>query len=146
MSFNRLGVFFILFLLSGLTGCAPGLIQLGHHTYPPKPADCDLPIYFGEDKVPHTYIEVCVFSYANRPGPQMNGEEAVSTAPLCKSQACKAGCDALLVEDADVDGADLNPAGRHEGRMALIKGIKFVEPPANPKNEDSTELIYLHVK
>jgi hypothetical protein len=144
MSLKRFSIL-LLVLVSISIGCvAPSLVQLGHHVYPPKSADYDMPVFIGEDKVDQTYMEVCVF--VNNSQTQMDGQYALSIVDYCKPAARKAGCDALLLEDADVDGADLNPAGRNQQHMAVIKGIKFVDSSDYSRKEDSTELLYLHVK
>src|SRR5579859_2028443 len=171
MGRKKLTYSFVLFLVWGLAGCvSPTLIRLGHHEYPPKPADCDIKIFIGEKSIPHSYVEVCIFSYGegtlenprdsedfasgiNNPRfvvhetsidesitHPLNSAEAAAYA--CKSQACKAGCDAIVIENADTDGVDLNPAGRKKGRMSVIKGIKFFDPPAKPQTMDSDQIIY----
>lgn len=155
MSDTRGSWLFFLVFAAGLSGCAsPQMIRLSHHPYDSRPADCDLPVFYGEDKVTHSYIEVCEFTFAHGVytgdrnelrGPEMPGSAAEANVGLCKHDACKAGCDALLVEDADADGVDLNPAGRKQGRMVVIKGIKFVNPDAF-KKEEPEDLLYLHSK
>lgn len=101
-------------------------------------------VYVGEESIPHSYIEVCLFSYGG--STQHPARSAVSSVYLCKPQARQAGCDAIVVESATTDGVDLNPAGADQGRMAIIKGIKFIDPFANSQTMDPDELLYVHVK
>ncbi len=140
------GIFiFVLALLGVLAGCAPpSLIRLGNQNYPPKPADYDMKVFVGEQTVPRTYMEVCLFSFNGTT--HLPGRSAVISADSCKAEARKAGCDAIVVEDADTEGVDLNPAGRHQEREAVVKGIKFVDPSDQSQTNNTDEFLYLHVK
>lgn len=123
---------------------SPEPYPLGQSKLPPKTGGLRHEGFVGEQTVPRTYMEVCLFSFNGTT--HLPCRSAVISADSCKAEARKAGCDAIVVEDADTEGVDLNPAGRHQEREAVVKGIKFVDPSDQSQTNNTDEFLYLHVK
>ncbi len=116
--------FSLIWIFFTIAGCASvGVTRLGGYSYPPKSSDCNLLVFTDVKSVTRKYVEICLID--SRTGQSAFDNKTVQGAiEAAMPKACEAGCDAIIVQSGDTEGANL--MGWGSGR-AIITGIKFIK-------------------